>query len=918
MAFLRFKKFLGGVAEVDRDEWSRILPLSLAYGLVMASLYVLKPARNALFLDRIGIDQLPYVLVMVALVGGVVAVVFTRLARQVRLDRLILGTFLFLMTNLLAFWYALPQGHAWIFYLFYIWVNLYGLLATALLWLLANALFNARQARRLFGIIGSAGITGAILGGAFTGWIVKRVGTENLLLICLALLGVCLLLLYVVRTRESAPRRGRESGENALTLIGRSDLLRLLGSMAALTAVVAAVVDIQFNSIVDQVFTDKDAKTAFFGEFFAYLSICALIFQVLLTGRILRSMGVIWALLVLPLSMAAGSLAVLFFPGALLAGILVKTGDGGLRHSIHKSAVEILYLPISPEVKKRTKVLLDTTVDNLATGLGALIVIFFTTGLGLSYQYLSVLSLLLVGVWLALVLRGRSAYVDGFRRALERREIEASELTIDFSEAAVLDSLIASLESGNERQVVYALDMLVEVRAARLVAPVHALLGHTAAEVRYRALRVLANQEGVPLDGVEVLVEDDDLEVRIEALHCLCVHGTERYQRLQQALQSGVHKTLTAAMGCIAAYGTEEEQQLIDGTVVGALAQSAAVTAVMAKQEQLQAAQLLGRLERADLHPHLQETIRQYMESADPDIVEQTILSLGQLKIEVYYPWLLEKLKDRDARPAARQSLAAYGVSSLKKLAPLVGDEEVDLAIRSSIPRIVSAIPSQEAVDLLLDGIERADPQLDFAFIKGLSKLRGQRPELNFDRPRIEGLLQEVLRSYFDIIQVLNVYTDSSESAALKLLHKALSEKQEQNVERIFRLLGLLYDPQDMHHAYLGYVSGDSTTRGSALELLDNVLERVLKELVLPLLDAVAAERVLDAGRHHFGIHINDRQQALQYLLESSDPWLRACAVFSVGIDIEGTQASLLQEAQDDPHPVVRETVQMVLRRAAS
>ena len=66
MDFLGVKKVLAGLVDVRREELPRILPLTLAYGLVMASLYVLKPARNALFLDQLGVGQLPYVLMLVA------------------------------------------------------------------------------------------------------------------------------------------------------------------------------------------------------------------------------------------------------------------------------------------------------------------------------------------------------------------------------------------------------------------------------------------------------------------------------------------------------------------------------------------------------------------------------------------------------------------------------------------------------------------------------------------------------------------------------------------------------------------------------------------------------------------------------------------------------------------------------------
>ena len=47
-------RLFGGLVDARDDEARRIIPLAAAYGLVMASLYVLKPARNALFLDGQG------------------------------------------------------------------------------------------------------------------------------------------------------------------------------------------------------------------------------------------------------------------------------------------------------------------------------------------------------------------------------------------------------------------------------------------------------------------------------------------------------------------------------------------------------------------------------------------------------------------------------------------------------------------------------------------------------------------------------------------------------------------------------------------------------------------------------------------------------------------------------------------------
>jgi ATP:ADP antiporter, AAA family len=911
MDFSGVKKVLAGLVDVRREELPRILPLTLAYGLVMASLYVLKPARNALFLDQLGVAQLPYVLMLVALIGGGVAAVFTRLIRLIRLDRLILGTFLFLMINLLGFRLLLPYGWGWSFYLFYVWVNLYGLMATSLLWLLAGVIFNPREARRLFGLIGSAGIAGAIVGGAFTSWVVTQVGTENLLIVCVALLGGGLLLLLRVRSGGEVSPREEKKSSGALADIGRSDLLQLLGSMAALTAVVAAVIDVQFNDIVDRAFADKDAKTAFFGQFFAYLSGFAFLFQIWCTPRILRSLGVVSALLFLPLSMALGSVAVLFAPG-LAAGILLKIGDGGFRHSLHKSAVEILFLPIPAAVKQRTKVLLDTTVDNLATGIGALLVLVLTAVLGVSYQHLGFVSLALVGLWVGLVIRGRGAYVDAFRQALDRRAIDLGELTVEVDEAAALDSLIASLDSGNERQVVYALDMLISLRSRRLARAVRPLLQHRAAEVRQKSIRVLCNQaEELPVDEIEGLLQDEVLEVRVEALYCMCRQDEGGIEmRLREALQSGDPKLRSAAVGCIAAHGTEAGELVDDAFVEELLADRSAE----GEDNRVQVARILGNLDRPEWRLYL----RQLLEDSSPRVVEQAIGSLGAIRDPEQIGWLLDRLGDRQLRRAARQALAAYGPAVLPALRRCLLDKRVDPVVRTGVTRVLSDIRSQEVVDLLLEDLDAASPWLEHLMIKALSRLRQGGGSLFFEPRRVEEILARQVEAYYQLFEGLQLYQSVDGEAPLQLLQKVLREKQAQVQERIFRLLGLLYPPQDMHRAYLGLVSGQARLRASALEFLDNVLQRRVKEQLLPLLDPPTAESALAHGEELFGHRLQERERALEWLLGNRDSWLRACAAYSA-IEIGSEeQIELVRRAADDPNRMVREAVERVLSETGS
>ena len=73
--------------------------------------------------------------------------------------------------------------------MFYVWVNCFGIIAPVQAWSFANSLFDTRQAKRLFGLIGAGASFGAITGGLLARFLVGPVGgTVNMLLVLGALI----------------------------------------------------------------------------------------------------------------------------------------------------------------------------------------------------------------------------------------------------------------------------------------------------------------------------------------------------------------------------------------------------------------------------------------------------------------------------------------------------------------------------------------------------------------------------------------------------------------------------------------------------------------------------------------------------------------------------------------------------------
>ena len=79
-----------------------------------------------------------------------------------------------------------------------------------------------------------------------------------------------------------------------------------------------------------------------------------------------------------------------------------------------------------------------------------------------------------------------------------------------------------------------------------------------------------------------------------------------------------------------------------------------------------------------------------------------------------------------------------------------------------------------------------------------------------------------------------------------------------------------------MHAAYLALNRKQTDEYTAAVEFLDNVLERELKRMLLPLLDEEA--RIVQTGRDLFDVEVKDQSEALRRLLRSGDSWIVACA----------------------------------------
>ncbi|MGD9344214.1 MAG: Npt1/Npt2 family nucleotide transporter [Candidatus Aminicenantes bacterium] len=932
-----------------REGEAPVATLMFFYGfLIIGSLSVLKPVRSSLFLVRFGSENLPFAYVLVAFFSGLFAVAYSRYSKKVRLNRLVQITLLTSSVTLVVFWIMLPYAYesTWFLYAFFIWVAIFGVITGTQFWLLANEIYNAREAKRLFGLIGAGAISGGIFGGYLTSYAAPRLSTANMIFFCIGFLALCQILVWSIwKKTKHIPHVQKSSWQeqryrslaqdNPLKSILNSRHLTYLAGIIGVGVVVANLADYQFLTIASRAKPEADNLTAFFGLWLSNLNILSLIIQMFFTGRIIKHLGVTASLLFLPCAIMIGAAAVLINP-VLWSAILIKMGDGGFKHSINKASTELLAIPISPEIKNRVKSFIDVFIKNAAKGLGGVLLITLIVGFGLSVRHVSLIIIAMIGVWAYLIFRIKDEYVNSFRMAIEKRSINLEDQSLNLDDAAVFNNFIKVLEGKNERQILYVLNMLEDIKNKELVPFLKKLVEFPSDTVKASVLNMALKYEDLDLSSAaKNLVSSHDFSVRVEAIRYICKASSDAASTLQRFLEHENPRIQLAATTAAALEWRENKDfrqtiNLVDlfQNMLGEL-QDKAADAKELTFVKINLARAIGLAKNSGLYPLLHD----FVDDASIDVKLAAITSIGSASEKEFIPVLIAHLNTKHLRRHVREALISYGEDIIVILRKILENPEVDKGKKLAIPKVFAMIDSQKSVNSLMQNLAITDLTLRYEIIKALNKLRVKFPTLKFDPHIIQTkvldeieLYKSTLRAWIEQKEMLlivqrksseNTISGQDKKARLLLLF-ALEEKLDKNLERIFRLLGMKYPPKDMVDAYLGLKSRTAKLKAIAIEFLDNILDARLKRILIPIVEAGRPELLSKSGTRRARKEITEELECIRSLLSSHDNWLKACTIYLSAALYYKECYDSIQELIHSDDPIVRETAQLYLRRLST
>jgi AAA family ATP:ADP antiporter len=196
-------RWLRPVVELRDGETTTALLMFLYSFLAMTSYNIIKPLSRSEFIEKLGADDLPYVIFAMGVLIGLIMQGYTRAISLVPRRSMIPVTQLGIVGLLVLFWFLFTAIDAdWVAVAFYIAVSIIAILLISQFWTLANDVYDPRQAKRIFGFVGAGSNLGGATGGATTAFLVQTVGGRTMILIGAGVMLVCLAIVTVIVRRE--------------------------------------------------------------------------------------------------------------------------------------------------------------------------------------------------------------------------------------------------------------------------------------------------------------------------------------------------------------------------------------------------------------------------------------------------------------------------------------------------------------------------------------------------------------------------------------------------------------------------------------------------------------------------------------------------------------------------------------------
>jgi len=880
-----------------------------------------RTVRDTLFLSRYSIAALPWMFVFYGIGAALVSLLYGRYADRIARSSLLYATSAIGIATYGSVWVAVRAGVSVVYPLFYIWSEIVSNLLILQFWTLAAELDPPREARRLNATIGAARPLGTVFFGLGAGWIVARIGTPQLLFVLILLMASVALCVHKLRheprVNDSAFARNRPSKNGAAAPLERS-YVRAIALLMLIMFLALTLGDFQFKMIARASYREE-SLAQFFSLFYAAVGFLSMGFQLFLTPILLSKLGVGSALTVLPGVFGTSSVLLLLWPG-LSAACSMKFADNGLQFTLHDTTMQSLYSPFAPAVRGRTRAFLDGAIKPLSYGAGGLLLVFLLYA-RFDVRQISFVTVALALAWQALIPLVRRGYLKLLERGLAgpmAAQLFGESLVLGGAERRIL---IQTVESGDARGAMVALEQLQNERSVDFRQALHKLLHHPESALRARAIQLLdALEDSSAISAFAFAAHDPDPHVRSAAAAALARFlADDNPDLILPFLDDPSREVRIQVLACLIQYGGIE----------GATQAGNRLLALIESEDPEQRREACSVLAHLGHAAYL--SIKRLLQDPNARVRRAAMRAAAGTADAHLTPAIIGGLYDPAVCKTAMTALISVGDPAVPFIEQALRETMMPRSVRLQLPRVLSRIPSSKSFVVLREFEADTDSHFRLRVLAALGRLRAA---LGYAPIPAALLLPRVRREALEAYGNVYAWNRARERFATALLTEEMNFRRRRTERRILRLLEMSYSRREI--AVIITALQNPERRAGALDALEALLTASLREQIIPVLEMLGspapihelaepnlsflpAEQFMLLQTYHPNPYVNflaldalsraGEQSAIpcaQNALSHRDPLVREAGLCALGrLDPDGRRSAATR-LEHDPDSTVR------------
>ena len=909
------KQFFSKLFNVREGEWRKLLLIFCLNLFLGTATVVSATVSEGLFLTKFkggkGIEYLPYLFILGAILRVLASIVYAQFVDIVRSDRLFNWFLGLIIIIVIGFRIALCVNWSWVYPLLYAFhIMLYTIIVLHFAMYVYD-LYDTQESKRLYPIVSSGQTIGGIIGGFSIGQLSRIIGPENLLYIFIALMVLSILLIIYTGkiyfkdkylkgnnikrkqlTKKKKETRNLDNMKRGFDYIKSSDLLKVFAISSFALIMVMQIMDFQYSRIFATIYRQRpEALTSFYGYFTGITNILALILQIFLLPRMISWIGVGTSNLIYPVSCLLSFIGL--FCGYRTPGFALFSLSGmsaswarftrrNLRRSLKKSIDHLTFNAVHLNMRGRARSFISGFVNPIATIVAGLSLLVLRH---LNPVYVATIGIVLALFYIYSAWRIKKEYTIAFINMLKdktvdlsslvgkdigkigKQELASLELTLydpdeevamfgagllgsiggDLGARILLNSL--HMVSGNLR--VKFIEILGAIKSPIITSHLIDYLSDDDAKVRSNAIHAIANRD---MKGLEKRIaehlKDTDFWVRAESVIILLNHKNGNYisqagETLDELLVSAEPIMRAAGVYCLGEIGTKDD-------IVRVLPYLNEANSEIRLQAFLALEKLVNdnsnnitNMVVSGLDDPLKEirfcSVRIFKKLADPKAIKVLISALGDRSYKM--------------RHLLVEALEVLGKATIKDLLYAVKSPNRDLLKKEfallALGHIIRTIDKEETQKIRADLLEYAIAELRYAYyaaasISTLEKVDNKRTvEL-----LIKALDDEIERGRIITLKMLEALSNPD---TIRLIQKNLKRKN------------------------------DKRLRSDAIEALENIGDKNLIRMLIPLLDDSTNDIRAEMAQRLWEIQVLDLDGTIQTCLTHPSSWVVACTMFTIG-----------------------------------